>query len=165
MALSGQLNPGFNLDQRLFHRLPGSLGMRVGTIAAIVLGLMVFEAKPSYALGVGSQTCGQYLKISKRGRGPIHHWVLGYATGANQVGQIVYRQDFLAGTNQQDIFRKLTDFCKQHPTMRLQEGARDFLAFIKGGGRTQNKDQNKDKNRNIKEDTPDEIMRLEAGAR
>jgi hypothetical protein len=93
--------------------------------------MSVIPCETANALGAGATTCGQYVRTNQRSRAVINQWILGYATGANEVGQLVFRQDFISGMGQKTLFANVADYCRRNPSISLQNAAQDFLEFVR----------------------------------
>ena len=98
---------------------------------AIILGISVIQCETANALGAGAATCGQYVRASQHSRAVIKQWILGYATGANEVGQLVFRRDFISGMGQKTLFANVADYCRRNPAISLENAAQDFLEFVR----------------------------------
>src|SRR5215217_5240689 len=103
----------------------------IAVACAIAFEILFSLCAPADALGAGATTCGQYLRTSHRTRGAINEWILGYATGANEVGHLVFRRDFISGLGQKTLFDSVTVYCRRNPSISLQNAAQDFLEFVR----------------------------------
>jgi hypothetical protein len=103
----------------------------VNAIIAATIAISIVHNEPAHALGAGATTCGQYLRAGQRSRAPINQWILGYATGANEVGHLVFRRDFMSGIGQKALFESIVDYCRRNRNITLQNAAQDFLEFVR----------------------------------
>ena len=98
---------------------------------AIALTLSIIHSGQAQAFGAGETSCGQYLRANQRSRDAINQRILGYAMGANEVGQLVFRRDFISGMGEKALFESVAYYCRRNRSITLQNAAQDFLEFVR----------------------------------
>src|SRR3954467_15221610 len=105
--------------------------IRIIAPLAITIALSNIISEQAQAFGGGETSCGQYLRAKQRSRDAIDQWILGYATGANEVGQLIFRKDFISGMGEKALFDSVAYYCRRNRSISLQNAAQDFLEYVK----------------------------------
>jgi hypothetical protein len=102
--------------------------MRIIIAASVVVLSLTSSA---HAVGIGQITCGHYLKI--KNKNSVNQWMLGYATGANEVARLLTGRNYLGGLPPTAIYARVTDYCRTNPKISIQAAAQDFLTYLRHG--------------------------------
>jgi hypothetical protein len=98
-------------------------------IAIVITALTIFYFLPSFsakALGLGASTsCRTFL--TARNRPDIRQYILGFATGANEIAMLTTGQNYLAGVTDLTLLDNVANYCASKPDLSLQQAARDYL--------------------------------------
>jgi len=82
------------------------------------------------AVGVGANTCAQYLAAPRDVGQVVGVWLSGYFTAMNQV--LPNTSDVLAGRTDGDIEQSLVKTCNSQPGMLLSDAANRMLIAMAG---------------------------------
>lgn len=82
------------------------------------------------AVGVGANTCGQYLAAPNDVGQVVGVWMSGYFTAMNQV--LPNNGDVIAGRSDAELEQSLVDICSSQPGMLLSDAANRMLVSMAG---------------------------------
>jgi hypothetical protein len=82
------------------------------------------------AVGVGANTCAQYLAAPRDVGQVVGVWLSGYFTAMNQV--LPGQSDVLAGRTDTDLEQSLVSTCNSQPGMLLSDAANRMLVAMAG---------------------------------
>jgi hypothetical protein len=102
----------------------------------IIVASAVFLActGAAHAVGIGQVTCGQYLRMKSAGSvNQVNQWMLGYATGANEVARLLTSKNYLASLPPTAIYARVAEYCRANPKIQIQAAAQEFLTYLKHG--------------------------------
>ena len=87
------------------------------------------DARGAYqAVGVGANSCAQYLAAPRDVGQVVGVWLSGYFTAMNQV--LPNTSDVLAGRTDADLEQALVSACTKQPTMLLADAANHMLTAM-----------------------------------
>ncbi|MCC6918263.1 MAG: hypothetical protein IT548_03610 [Alphaproteobacteria bacterium] len=105
------------------------------TLAAFAAGLALAgaasaaDARGGYqAVGVGANSCAQYLAAPRDVGQVVGVWLSGYFTAMNQV--LPDTTDVLAGRTDADLEQALVSACQKQPTQLLADAANQMLTAM-----------------------------------
>jgi hypothetical protein len=86
------------------------------------------------AVGVGTNTCAQYLAAPRDVGQVVGVWLSGYFTAMNQV--LPNTGDVIAGRSDADLEQSLVNTCSNQPGMLLSDAANRMLVAMVGPGQS-----------------------------
>ena len=64
----------------------------------------------------------------------VNQWILGYATGANEVARLLTSKNYLGALPPTAIYARVAEYCRANPKVRIQTAAEEFLTYLNGRG-------------------------------
>jgi hypothetical protein len=102
-------------------------------IAIVIAALTIFFLLPTFAahaMGVGSTTsCRTYL--ANRTKPDIRQYILGFATGANEISVLMTGKNYLDKVAEQTVLDIVANYCTRTPDVSVHQAARNYLQNLK----------------------------------
>lgn len=98
----------------------------------VVVALTMFYFLPTFAakaMGAGTASCRYYL--ANRNRADIKQYILGFATGANEVSILMTGKNYLEGVEEQTVLDIVANYCTRAPDSSVHQAARTYLQNLK----------------------------------